>query len=130
MALDRLIPETNTNRPDWPRLVAQVINSHSRALNGLSGTVDVRTVTATGSITSNDYLVLVNATAGAVTLNLPAAASSAGRVLNIKLIDASGNGVTLDGSASETIDGATTLAWTTQYQAYTIACDGTGWNVI
>ena len=30
----------------------------------------------------------------------------------------------------ETIDGATTLAITTQYQSYTVICDGTGWWII
>lgn len=30
---DRTIPETST-RSDWPRLVAQVVNRHSRALEG------------------------------------------------------------------------------------------------
>ena len=30
---DRIIPETSS-RSDWPRLVAQVLNRHSQALNG------------------------------------------------------------------------------------------------
>lgn len=134
MALDRIVPETDQGRADWPRLVAQVVNSHSRALSGLGTTGIVtgttRTIAATGSVAADDYLIRCDCTAGAITVNLPAAASSAGRVLAVKKVDASANGVTLDGNGAELIDGAATLAWATQYQSYTVICDGTGWNII
>lgn len=90
-------------------------------------TVTTRTITATGGTVAGDYLILADATAGAITVNLPAVATSAGRVLAVKKIDASGNAVTLDGNAAETIDGAATQALTAQYDALTVFCDGATW---
>lgn len=100
------------------------------AVTGGALILDTRTITATGSPTANDYLLIVDATAGAVTVNLPAAASSTGRVLQCKKKDASANAMTLDGNGAETIDGAATLSTTTQYAAFTVACDGTEWWIL
>jgi hypothetical protein len=54
----------------------------------------VRTLAATGGVNQNDFYLKVDATAGAVVVNLPAAASHPGRVLVIKKKDASANAVT------------------------------------
>lgn len=89
-----------------------------------------RSITATGSVNSTDYLILANATGGAITVNLPAVASSAGRGLVVKKTDASGNAVTLDGSGAETIDGAATQAITAQYDALMVVCDGSAWWIV
>ncbi len=93
-------------------------------------TLKTRTITATGSPASSDYLILCDATSGAITLNLPAAASSIGRVLVIKKIDASGNTVTIDGNGAETIDGAATKVLSAQYAIVNIQCDGATWWII
>lgn len=124
----RPVPET-FNRQDWPRLVAARTKDHEDRISAVER-VSIRTITASASVADSDVVLLVDATAGAVTVTLPAAASSSGRVLYVKKTDASGNAVTLDGNASETIDGATTLAIATQYQSYTVICDGTGWWII
>lgn len=99
---------------------------------GIGGALSLaaRTITATGSVNATDYLILCDATAGAITVNLPAAASSAGRVLVVKKIDASVNVVTLDGSGAETIDGAATKTLLTQYAVLNIQCDGANWWII
>lgn len=55
-----------------------------------------------------------NAVGGAMTVNLPAAIGN-GRLVTIKKIDSSGNAVTIDGSGSETIDGATTYTLAAQW---------------
>ncbi len=89
-----------------------------------------RTLTASGNAVATDYLLLVDATAGAVTVTLPAAADSDGAYIITKKIDASANAVTLDANASETIDGATTLPILAQYDAATLACDGTAWYIV
>lgn len=88
------------------------------------------TTAATVTVDGSASLYLVDATAGAVTVNLPAVVSSKGRIITVKKIDASANAVTLDGAGSETIDGATTLATTTQWVAFQIWCDGTAWYAI
>ncbi len=79
---------------------------------------------------ATDELILCNATGGAITVNLPAAASSSGKTFTIKKTDSGTNAVTIDGNASETIDGGTTYAISTQYEAVTIVCDGSNWFII
>lgn len=124
----RLVPET-FNRQDWPRLVAQAVNENGRAIGTLE-TPPTRTLTATGAALASDYLLLVNATAGAVTVNLPAAASSNGVYLIVKKTDASVNAVTVDADGAETIDGAATQVLSAQYDAVTVFCDGSGWWIV
>lgn len=79
---------------------------------------------------SASEVVTVNATGGAVTVNLPAAASSTDAMIIVKKIDASANAVTVDGNLSETIDGATTVVIGNQYTSLTFICDGTGWHIL
>ena len=87
-------------------------------------------VAAAYTATWMDEVLLVDATSGAVTVTLPAAASSIGMRLIVKKIDASANAVTIDGSGAETIDGAATQSTTTQYAGWTIVSDGTSWFVL
>jgi hypothetical protein len=75
-------------------------------------------------------LYLCDATSGAITADLPAAASHSGRVVTVKKTDASGNAVTLDGNSSETIDGATTKVLASQYDCASIVSDGTEWHLL
>jgi hypothetical protein len=85
------------------------------------------TKTGAYTATDRDHLLLCDATSAAFTVTLPAVASNSGLVLVVKKIDASGNAVTLDGNASETIDGATTLALTAQWNRALIQSNGTAW---
>jgi hypothetical protein len=93
-------------------------------------TAGITTKTANYTATANDFTIIVDATAGAVTITLPAASSNAGRIYNIKKIDASANSVTIDPNGAELIDGAATFGNTTQYRNFQIQCDGTGWHVL
>ncbi len=88
-------------------------------------------VTKTGNYTAtaDDYMILVDATAGAVTITLPAVAGATRRIYIIKKIDSSINTVTIDGNAAETIDGTTTKVLATQYSSLTIQCDAATWWV-
>lgn len=86
--------------------------------------------TADYTVTTADIgkTITVDATSAAVTVTLPTVASAAdGFVVTIKRIDASTNAVTIDGNGSETIDGATTLVLSTQYEAAQLRCNGTAW---
>lgn len=112
--------------PEYTRSIERAIREYVRG----TVTLTTRVVTATGSLTIADCLTLVNATGGAVTVTLPAAAISTGRMMIVKKTDASGNAVTIDGSGAETIDGAATKSLPTQYSALTMVCDGTGWHII
>lgn len=82
------------------------------------------------SVGATDEMILVNASGGAVTVNLPAAASNTGRKLKIKKTDSSVNLVTIDGNSSETIDGDLTLDIVSQYDCYSLVCDGSNWHII
>jgi hypothetical protein len=88
--------------------------------------------TANYTATATDEFIAVDATAGAVTIALPAVASTrVGKVYSVKKVDASGNAASLNPNASETIDGsATTLDITTQWQSITILNTGAGWLVV
>ena len=48
----------------------------------------------------------------------------------IKKVDATGSAVTVDGNASETIDGATTYPLGAQWKYVTIVSDGTNWVIV
>lgn len=89
-----------------------------------------RSVSATPAIAATDHVVAVDATAGAVTVNLPPLAGNAGRALIFKKIDASANAVTIDGDAAETIDGAATQALTTQWQTMRLIAGPSEWWII
>ena len=88
------------------------------------------TATTTYNATVANHTILCNATSAAFNVNLPAVATSSGLKLNIKKIDSSANAVTIDGNASETIDGATTQALSSQYESLTIQCDGSAWYIL
>jgi hypothetical protein len=99
---------------------------------GITGTKWKKTTvskTTTYTATTSDDTILCSASGGAWTLSLPAAASSAGKIFTIKKTDSSTNAITIDGSGSETIDGALTKLLVRQYQWYEITCDGSAWYI-
>lgn len=86
----------------------------------------LNTITTNTTLDATYHNVMCNS-ATAITVTLPAAASNSGRVYTIKNINT--GTVTVDGNASETIDGATTYDLTL-YQAIKILCNGTNWFII
>jgi len=129
--LDRSTPLTE--KGDRPSLQLQVLWSGLRrdvdiaTAAASANRVSTRAITASGSALAGDFLILADATAGAVTVTLPPVASSLGALIVVKKTDASANAVTVDGSGAETIDGATTQALAAQYDAVTVVCDGIAW---
>jgi len=81
------------------------------------------------TVTAADGLVKCDTSGGAFTVTLPAAASSAGQKVTIKKTNIELNAVTIDGNASETIDGATTIKLVYRYESVTLHCDGSNWYV-
>lgn len=79
----------------------------------------VDNVTTTSNIGLTNYFITIDATAGNVTLTLPAASTAFGNFMGIKYkfqrIDASGNTVTIQRAGSDTINGGTSFTITTQY---------------
>jgi len=84
--------------------------------------------TYTVTLADRDKLIVVDTTGGAVTINLPQASTAGdGFLIRIKKMDSSGNAITVDGYASETIDGSTTASISSSYQYGEFICDGTRW---
>jgi hypothetical protein len=86
-----------------------------------------RTVTTTGNVVSGDYLIIADATAGAITMTLPPAALVPGRIYAFKRINSGANQVIIDGYASETIDGALTHSMSPQWNSLIIMTNGVAW---
>lgn len=88
-------------------------------------------ISTSSSLTENIglYTKLVDATSGSVTITLPTAVNNTAAFI-IKKIDSSTNTVIVDGNASETIDGDTTITIYDQYNYIEIISDGTNWKVI
>lgn len=91
---------------------------------------DLVTKTANYTATVDDRVILCDATSGVITITLPASSSKADKMFYIKKIDSSANAVTIDGNASETIDGTTTKSLSVQYDYALIVCDGSNWHTI
>lgn len=75
-------------------------------------------------------IILVDASGGNITISLPAAIGSIGRLYCIKKIDSSSNLVIVDGNNVETIDGNLTVSITTQFASLAIVCNGSSWSII
>jgi hypothetical protein len=88
--------------------------------------------TALSSTTTLDEThrrVTVDATSGAVSINLPAVSGITGRVYDIIKIDSSGNAVTVDGNSSETINGATTFVLSDRYDKVQVSAGASEWHI-
>lgn len=80
--------------------------------------------------TDRDKTFLVDATSGAVTITLIAAATAGdGFTITVKKTDSTSNAVIVDGSASETIDGSATYSLLLGQGVVKIICNGTAWFV-
>lgn len=90
----------------------------------------ITSVTTTYTALDTDKTIFCDATSAAFTVTLPAAASNVGRIYVIQKTDSGGNAVTIDGNASETINGSTTASVSTQWQSYQIQSNGTNWTKI
>ena len=79
---------------------------------------------------SGDYLLICDATGGAITMTLPAAALVPGRIYAFKRINSGANTVTVDGYGAETIDGAATHVLTPQWNNVLIMTNGVAWFIL
>jgi hypothetical protein len=118
---------------DLAESVPTKINENFRKARFLNTSAQTATFTvfADDATGSPKDIYLVTTGSSAVSANLPAAGSDyTGRVVTIFKADAGGGAVTIDGNASETINGATTVALSSQYHYRTIMCDGSNWIVL
>lgn len=103
--------------------VGSIINAGSLSCN-------INSITSATNLDSTYYTVLCDATGGVFTVTLPTAVGISGRIYNIKKIDSTGNVVTVDGTASETIDGSLTKLLNLYNESITIQSNGTNWYII
>ena len=85
-------------------------------------------VTKTGAYTATNDDYVIDCTSGTFTVTLPASSGRTGRILIIK--NSGAGTITVDGNASETIDGAATYSLSVQYATVQIISDGTNWKII
>lgn len=86
--------------------------------------------TTTYTATTSDDVILVDTSGGAWTLTLYAASGNSGKVLRVIKTTSDTNALTIDGNASETINGFANIKLNYQFDEVTLVCDGTNWNII
>lgn len=114
---------------DGTFLTANSSTSTGLEWGSVSSNISISSISSATTASTHD-LYLCDASSAAFTLTLPAAASNTGKIYRIKKTDSSGNAVTVDGNASETIDGETTYLVTVQNGFVDIVSDGTNWQII
>ena len=84
------------------------------------------------TVAEGDYVILVEGTGSPRTINLPAKANHAGRVLIIKDAtgNASSNNIEIDPNGSENIDGTSTKLMNGNKSSLTIVCGSDQWYVL
>lgn len=108
-------------------LSASPVLTGETTVAGLSTAIVAKSAAYT--LTISDHTVYCDTTSAGFTITLPAASGNAGLEYDIKKVVAA-NTLTIDANASETIDGATTLVLTAQYDSVKIVCDGTKWHTV
>ena len=122
---------------DIGKALANKANATNPVLRGLltilGGVTDLSMLSVTGNLTltSANGTIMGDATAASFTITLPPAATSKGVQYQIYKVDASANTITIDGNASETIGGATTvvLGGNVGISRLFIICDGANWQI-
>lgn len=110
----------------WFQQIYRYCRGENRTFNN-GGTLALTSATNL----SDDYLYPCDATAAGFTVTLPLAANYQYKKFCIKKIDASVNVVTVSRSGSDTIDGATSVAVSGQYDSVVFISDGVSkWHVV
>jgi len=108
---------------------SQIINCNSNGLT-VNHAFNTKVVSKTSTYTAaNESIILVDASSGAVTINLPAALGLSGREYTITKTDSSSNNILIDANASETINGSTVFYLNVQYEQVKLVCTGTSWII-
>jgi hypothetical protein len=90
---------------------------------------DIKTKTATYTVSVDDDILLTNTETVSFTMYLPTAVGNGGKEYSIKNIGSSTNYLILDPDGLETIDGNSTLEINTKNVSITIVSDNTSWYI-
>lgn len=119
-------PPSQSAFANWARLVALAVNDLARRIGAFGAS---KTIDADYAAVETDYLILVDAAAGPVTVSLPA--NRLGKQLVVKRIDADpDNDVTITADGGELIDGSATVSVPAQYMSFTLMGVPGGWAVL
>ncbi len=119
-----------TNPPTTMPLYATGASTFIQGLQSNHGNYyKVSNITADGSASLQAYFYTIDATAGNVTVTLPAASTAFGNTMGItykfQRIDNSGNTVIIQRAGSDTINGGTSFTLTTQWGVKMMQCTST-----
>ena len=101
------------------RALSQFVNSRSFAVR-----------TTTSDVVASEDVMLVDASAAAVTVTLLPAANWDDKSIAIKKLDGGSNAVKIVAQSGETIDGTQTKSIVSQYAVLRLASNGFRWHVI
>lgn len=114
----------------------KLLNANTMRLASMSleveGSVSFKSMTSiTGDYTipSTIFFVECDATLANISTFLPSYTNVRGKLIEVKKIDASGNGCYIDADGAETIDGASGQAITTQYNVVRMISGSTEWLI-
>lgn len=113
----------------------QVLTADSSQTTGIkwasapSPVLSVASKTANYTITTSDNIVLGDSSGGTFTLTLPTAVGNT-NLYTLKKIDSTATAVSIATTSSQTIDGITTAALTSQYESLQLYSDGSNWQVL
>lgn len=96
-------------------------------VSGSNGIGNVVSKTADYTATASDYMIVVDASGGDVTITLPTASTVYRREYVIKKIDSSANSVII--ASSSLIDGASSFTIYSQYYSIKVKSDSSTWHV-
>ena len=115
---------------ELPQVLGRVYKGLAQAVNALSDGFfyNTKSITADYTATVGDMTILADATAGAITVTLPAASDTLGKRYFVKKTDASVNTVTVQ-SSSGNIDGAATKVLSAQYASAEMLSDGAAYQL-
>ena len=123
------LPIVNMTMPTALGADLDYLQMSSAGVVAAVGGPTIASKTTTYVTTTNDKIIHCDTSGGAWTLTLYASSGQAGRRLFVKKTTSDYSVLTIDGNASETIDGATTIKLNTQYETVELYCDGSNWHI-
>ena len=99
------------------------LNANQFTINGY----DVETITTTNTLGTDNEVVLLNPSTTAFTVTLPDATGNTGKHYRFNYIATTGTVVTIDGEASDTINGKTSIIMKYPHTSMDMYSDGTNW---
>jgi hypothetical protein len=121
---------TSYDKQGENKVLRDDILSIRNAINNMQVVYDKTVTTTPYTALDSDYLILADAQAASITINLPTAAGRKGKIFQVKKVNANANTVTLDAFGSQTIDGALTQVLSVSYSSISIYSDNANWWII